>query len=299
MKKIGILTLLLFSFSQVFTQNLSPYILGFETTASIESISAIIQSNLDKVGIDVVGKYQPANDKNRYIMVFSCPELESAIQKTGGLTGFAAALRIAITTENNKTLVTYTNPAYWGNAYFRNDFDKIAPLYNTLTKHLETALRASGAFVGKPYGSKTGLPVKELRKYHYMLGMPYFDEPVILSKFSTYTSALAKVEASIKKGVPNVKMVYKVTIPGKELTLYGFALSGAEGESKFMPIIDIDSPKHTAFLPYEVLVMGNQVLMLHGRYRIALSFPDLTMGTFTKIMSTPGNIEDMLKQLVK
>jgi hypothetical protein len=39
--------------------------------------------------------------------------------------------------------------------------------------------------------------------------------------------------------------------------------------------------------------------MLHGRYRIALSFPDLTMGTFSKIMSTPGDIEDLLKQLVE
>jgi hypothetical protein len=44
--------------------------------------------------------------------------------------------------------------------------------------------------------------------------------------------------------------------------------------------------------------MGNEVHMLHGRYRIALSFPDLTMGTFGKIMSTPGNIEELLEQVV-
>ena len=66
-----------------------------------------------------------------------------------------------------------------------------------------------------------------------------------------------------------------------------------------MPIIDIGTPKHTAFLPYEVLVVGKKVHMLHGRYRIALSFPDLTMGTFSKIMSTPGDIEELLEQLVK
>jgi hypothetical protein len=45
--------------------------------------------------------------------------------------------------------------------------------------------------------------------------------------------------------------------------------------------------------------MGNEVHMLHGRFRIALAFPDLTMGTFTKIMSTPGNIQDLLEQLVE
>ena len=66
-----------------------------------------------------------------------------------------------------------------------------------------------------------------------------------------------------------------------------------------MPKIDLASPKHTAFLPYELLVDDNEAHMLHGRFRIALSFPDLTMGTFTKIMSMPGDIEDLLKQLAE
>ena len=66
-----------------------------------------------------------------------------------------------------------------------------------------------------------------------------------------------------------------------------------------MPIIDIAQQKHVTFLPYELLVVGKEVLMLHGRFRIALSFPDLTMGTFTKIMSTPGEIEDLLSSLTK
>jgi hypothetical protein len=39
--------------------------------------------------------------------------------------------------------------------------------------------------------------------------------------------------------------------------------------------------------------------MLNGRYRIALHWPELTMGTFTKIMSTPGDIKDMMKDLCK
>lgn len=88
-------------------------------------------------------------------------------------------------------------------------------------------------------------------------------------------------------------------IRGTQLTLYGFALSGETGEGNFMPKIDLASPKHTAFLPYELLVDDNEAHMLHGRFRIALSFPDLTMGTFTKIMSMPGDIEDLLKQLAE
>jgi len=299
MKIQGILLMLLMPFSWLTAQNLQPYIVGIETTETVTAIGEKVKANLELNEIKVVGSYQPANDKNRMVIVFSSSDLENAVKKVGELTGFAAALRIGITSENGKTIVSYTNPAYWGNAYFRGDFDKVAILYTNLTKHIEAAMKATGTFAGKPFGSKEGLPVKDLRKYHYMLGMPYFDEPVELASFSNYATALAKVEASIKKGVPNVKLVYKVTIPGKDLTLYGFALSGDKGESQFMPIIDISKPKHTAFLPYEVLVTGNKALMLHGRYRIALSFPDLTMGTFSKIMSTPGNIEDLLKQLVK
>ena len=43
-----------------------------------------------------------------------------------------------------------------------------------------------------------------------------------------------------------------------------------------MPIIDIAQQKHVTFLPYELLVVGKEVRMLHGRSRIALSLPDLT-----------------------
>jgi len=299
MKKTTFILMLLLPFSWAISQNLKPYIVGFETTETVTVTAEKLINQLDENGIKPVGQYQPANDKNRYIIVFTSSDLENAVKKIGGLTGFAATLRIGITNENGKTVVSYTNPLYWGNAYFRGDYDKVSGNYTLLTEHLEKAMKALGTFLGKPFGSKQGLSAKELQKYHYMMAMPYFEDVVELAKFDNYTSAVAKIESSIKKGIPTVKLVSKVTIPGKELTLYNFALSGEKGESKFLPIIDISQPKHTAFLPYEVLVSGNKVLMLHGRYRIAISFPDLTMMTFTKIMSTPGDIEGLLKQLVK
>jgi hypothetical protein len=39
--------------------------------------------------------------------------------------------------------------------------------------------------------------------------------------------------------------------------------------------------------------------MLHGKYRFALHWPELTMGQFMKISSTPGDVEDFLKALTK
>ena len=63
-----------------------------------------------------------------------------------------------------------------------------------------------------------------------------------------------------------------------------------------MPIIGED---HLAALPYEIILSDNKATMLHGRFRIALHWPSLTMGTFTKIIGTPGDIETTMKSLTK
>ena len=298
MRTLGLIITLLLSVNLSFAQNLKPYILGFETTENVAIIKDKIVTNLKANNIYTVGQYQPAEDPNRWVIVFTSPELKSAVKSVGGKTGFAMTLRVAITSENGKTIVSYTNPKYWGNAYFQDHFDKVKDKYSTLNTHLIAAMKASGTYIGSEFGSNKGLSTKDLRSYHYMMGMPYFEDSVELEDFDNYAAAVAKIDASVKNGTPNVKIVYKVTIPGTKLTLYGFALSGENGEAQFLPIIDQGSPKHTAFLPYEVLVNDDEVHILHGRYRIAIAFPDLTMGTFSKIMSTPGNIEDLLEQLV-
>lgn len=299
MKSLGLITMLLLTMTLLSAQNMKPYILGLESSDPVAALKSTIKSNLEANGITVAGQYQPASDNNRWVLVVTSPELQNAVRTVGGLTGFAAALRVAITREGSISKVTYTNPAYWGNAYFRGDYEKVAADYRAFDGKIKAALGTAGSFLGTEFGSKKGMTAAQLQKYHYMMGMPYFDDTEMLKSFGSYQEAINKIEASINSGVPNVKLVYKVTISGKNLTLYGFALSGDDGEATFMPVIDISTPKHTAFLPYELLVMNNEVHMLHGRYRIALSFPDLTMGTFTKIMSTPGNIEDLLRQLVQ
>lgn len=299
MKIINLLLFLVLSFNWVNAQNLKPYVLALETTDNISELKDKLSTNLQQNGIEVVGQYQPANDANRWIFIFTSPELKSAVKEVGALTGFAASLRVAITRENGKTLVSYTNPEYWGNAYFRNDFPKVSGHYAKLSGKLEKTMEATGSFKNISFGSEEGLSEKKLRKYHYMFAMPYFDDTVELQSFDSYQTAKNKIETATKEKNTNLEMLYKIEIPEKNMALYGFEIKGEKGEAKFLPIIDIGSPKHTAFLPYEVLVMGNEVHMLHGRYRIAIAFPDLTMGTFSKIMSTPGDIEDSLEQLVK
>ena len=279
-------------------QVLSPYTLGATSNKGLKESAALVKEKLTANGFQVLGEYAPAEDKERWMIVITSESLLYAAGKTGGLTGFAAALRVALTRESGRVLISYTTPEYWLNAYYRDDFDAVKSLLDPLTGKLENVMQESGTYAGTAFGSEKGLDVDDLRSYKYMMGMPKFHETKELGEFASYKEAIDKVESSLIKGVPDVTKVYSVEVPGKELKLYGFALGGEKGESHFLPIVDISEPKHTAFLPYEFLVMGNEVHMLHGRFRIALSFPDLKMGTFTKIMSSPGDIEDLLENVV-
>lgn len=299
MKKLIVLLFSVGLFYQVNAQALKPYVLGATSSKSITELKPIVSEALSSNGLKVVGSYMPAADKNRLVLIVTHNELTKAVQKMGGLTGFAATLRVGITREGTITNVSYTNPIYWGNAYFRDDYSKVSSNYAAITKSFETAMKSLDGYKGLFFGSKKGVDADDLHDYHYMIGMPYFDDTEELRAFDSYKEAVAKIDANLKKGVPNASLVYKVNVPGKELTVYGIALSGEDGESEFLPKIDISTPKHTAFLPYEILVMGNKVHMLNGRYRIAVSFPDLSMSTFTKIMSTPGDIEDMMRKVVE
>ena len=299
MKKIISLIAVLSIAISSYSQTLKPYILGATSNGSIDEIKIQVKSGLEGAGFTVVGEYMPVEDASRWVIIISHPALDNAVKTVGGLTGFASTLRFAVTKEESIVNISYTNPPYWGNAYFRDDFDKVTSDYTKVESAFKQAVAKIGETKGTAFGSEKGEEIKDLRKYHYMFGMPYFDETKDFGDFDTHEAAIAIIEKSIKWGKPGVKLVYRHDVPGTRLTLYGFELTGEEGEGNFMPKIDLATPKHTAFLPYELLVMDNEVHMLHGRFRIALSFPDLTMGTFTKIMSTPGDIQDLLKQLVE
>jgi len=300
MKKL-VFSLLIFTiYSLISTaQVLSPYTLGATSNKGLEESAALVREKLTANGFQILGEYAPAEDNERWLIVITSESLLYAAGKTGGLSGFAAALRVALTRESGRVLISYTTPEYWLNAYYRDDYEAVKTLLEPLSGKLEKVMQESGTYAGTGFGSEKGLDVDDLRSYKYMIGMPKFHKTKVLGEFASYKEAIDKVESSLIKGVPDVTRVYSFEVPGKELKLYGFALGGEKGESHFLPIVDILEPKHTAFLPYEFLVMGNEVHMLHGRFRIALSFPDLKMGTFTKIMSSPGDIEDLLKTVVE
>jgi hypothetical protein len=293
------LALTAFLESFALAQALFPYTLGASSDLNISGTAERVKANLISGGFRVLGEYQPAGDKNRWLIVITSEELIKAAEQTGGLKGFAAALRVALAFEIGKVRISYTTPEYWLNAYYGDQYEQVESILEPLSGRLARVMQESGTYSGRGFGSENGLTTDDLRSYRYMTGMPKFQNTIKLATFSKYQEAIDKIETNLIKGVPGVRKVYSIEIPGKELKLYGIALTGEKGESHFLPVIDTSEPKSTAFLPYEFLVMGNEVHMLNGRYRIALSFPDLGMGDFARIISIPGDIKELLESVVR
>lgn len=293
MRRWVIVSWIILGFLQVYAQ-IKPYTLASESKADIETVLQEVTVTLEEYGFDILGVYTPAEDNDRRVLVFSRTDLLQGVGRFAGLNGFYSALRVGITHEDGATMVSYTTPEYWANAYLRENADDIGALTDKLNRDLVEALCD-----GEPqqYGSEKGLTEEKLRKYRYMMGMPQFDDTHVLATFNSHSEAVSAIDANIASGLEDAELVYAVEVPGRNIKLFGFGISGEDGEASFMPVIDVSSPKHTAFLPYELLVVENEVHMLHGRFRIALSFPDLTMGTFMKIVSTPKDIKRILEEV--
>ena len=146
-----------------------------------------------------------------------------------------------------------------------------------------TALEAA---LGKMEPTDDRLSPKKLSKYHFMVSMPYYDDFVRVAKGST-TDLMAKLEANAGD-----RIVYKLDIKGDGSSmLCGVGLP--DGIEKFNEKLGTMDQSH--LLPYMVLIENGEANILHAKFFLALSFPQLSMTEFMKIMSVPGDIADAFK----
>ncbi len=142
-----------------------------------------------------------------------------------------------------------------------------------------------------------GQEADDLKDYHYMMMMPYFDDPVELNEFSSFQEGVQTIQKNLQAKKGSTVKVYELIFEDKQIAVFGVGLLDAEdGEAHFLPIIGEDN---IAAMPYEIILQGKEATMLHGKYRFALHWPELTMKQFMKISSTPGDVEEMLKGLTE
>lgn len=263
-----------------------PFIHAYNSSDGLDAAVSSVKEKLAAAGFEVVGEFRPY--ENTVIVGITNDALKAAAAETDR-GGYGAAQRVSVVSMNGQTQVSYTNPTYMAYAYhMKGDLSDVT-----------NALKATLGEEGGEYGLKKGKTAKKLNGYHYMFGMPYFDEEWELMEYDSYDAAIAKLEEGFAANKGGVSKVWRVDVPGKQQTLYAVGMTEKCSNDKFvMDEIDFADVRSAAHLPYELLVDGGNIYALHAKFRIAVNFPDLSMmgsHSFMGIMCTPDDIEDSLQ----
>lgn len=279
--------MLLSAFAQA--QTLQPFVLAYTSQQSLPAETDKVRAALQATDLKVIGEYAPW--EGAHVLAVSSDEmLANAAQSNSG--GFGAANHVALTQVGESVQVSYLNPAYTAAAYRMKSVPSVS------AGSLKSALGES-----KTFGTADGRSDADLREFHYMMGMEYFDDPYKLATHKSHAAALKAVEENLAKNVGGSAQVYRLEIPGTEQVLFGVSRANVDDKRANDAHILRDTVdeaadlKTTAYLPYQLLVDGNKVSALHMRFRMSVYHPDLTMGTFGKLMSSPGAIEDLLRKV--
>ena len=266
--------------------------------ASVDEVASEVKAALNDSGLNVVGSYHPAGNDHMVSVIATDDRILKAIGKLrettkGGFPIVGAGLRVGVHKPKKKDMVevSFANPTYWYNAYFQDAYPQVASEAKRVEGQLMDALSGLGQESGKVFGGK----VKDLANYHYMIFMPYFEDHLELATYDSFDDAVQTIRASLNQGVANTKPVYEVVMSDQDMAVFGVAMMDKhKGEVWWFPKL---IQRHTAAMPYELFVVGNKAYMLHGRYRIALAWPKLTMATFSNIMDAPPDTERVLGEV--
>lgn len=290
MKKIILLLLSLILVQSNYAQQkmMSPFFKIGTSQTEISRLISTIKQNLEENDFAILGEYQPEANPNLYVICFTRTDLSTLCLKSEDRGALASVLKIGLVKKGENIDVSMINPDYVFCAYL-NNYESDKQALSNITSDVKTALTDIGKEF-TPFGGE--LKESALKKYHYKMMMPYFNDPVQLNNFNSFEEGLTNIRKNLLAEKGNTKLIYEQVFINKKIAVFGVGLLDTEeGEKEFLPIIGED---HIAAMPYEIILQGKEVSMLHGKYRFALYWPELKMGTFMKIMSTPGNVEDFM-----
>lgn len=260
-----------------FALALSPYIAADRVAAGEPAnVMTQIEKKLQAEGFQVAGRHLPKGLPQYGVLIVTYKPLLDAIARMGGSSIVGAGIRVGV---KNDGSISYMNPEYWYRAFFRKSYQSAEATVKEVQSKLAKALGA-----GKPFGGDE--PAADLANYRYMIGMEKFDsDKNELNSFSSFDQAVKTVQTNLADKTNNTAKVYEIIMPGQKLAVFGVALNDPRrGEGWWVKRIGAD---HIAAMPYEMYVVNNKVYALYGRFRTALAWPDLGMGTFMAISDMP------------
>ncbi len=266
---------------------LSPYYQGSKVSAGeIQAVLAQVEAKVSKAGFNVIGKYTPPGLVGSGVLVVTDKSLLDVVHRLGGVSIVGAPIRIGVKADGS---VSYMNLEYWLRAYFRKQY----PLAERTVKAAQARLiRALGA--GKPFGGDVDR--KDLADYQYMFGMEGFEsDKNVLMEHLAFEDAVKAVQDNLARGAAKTSKVYEIIMPDKKIAVFGVAMNDPkEGEGWWVKTAGADN---LPALPYEIYVVNNKAGHLFARFRIALGWPAVGMGSFMRIVEAPGIIHDTLTEV--
>lgn len=263
---------------------ISPYFQGSRVPGGdINNVMAQVEKKLTGAGFNVIGKYQPAGLTGYGVLVATDRDLLNTVRNLGGAAIVGAPIRIGVKSDGT---VSYMNLEYWLRAYFRKQY----PLADRTVRATQRKLaRALGE--GQPFGGDVDR--KDLPGYQYMFGMEGFEsDKNLLMEHLSFEDAVQTIQENLARNVARTSKVYEIIMPDKKIAVFGVAMNDPkEGEGWWAKTA---GPDNIAALPYEIYVVNNKASHLFARFRIALSWPAVGMGTFMRIVDAPGIIRDTL-----
>jgi len=227
------------------------------------------KAKLSAGGFDVVGTYK--TDSGTSVLYTNAAMKAMANKPSRGL---AAVGRILVDDERKQ--ISIANPVYFGKAFMQKEYN-------------HAVASATLASLGKVFG-----PLKEstdkwefdgLAGYHFMVGMPYYEDMSVVGEGST-ADLVAKAEKA--KGTTAVVKL---------------------GDDRYVAFVDLErrtngfvkkiGTQNGQLLPWAVLIEDGKAKALSAKYFIAISYPLLTMTEFMTIATVPGAIENDLKKIFK
>ena len=248
-------------------QDINTYLVG-------EYIDVKSASNkLKEAGYEILATYSPV--KKGTTIVFTNSALKAEASKPGR--AHAAVLRLFV--DDQEKMISITNPVYFGKAFMQDEYKH--SVFNAELENINktfTALKASN----------DKLKFDDLAGFHFMMGMPYYNESDELGK-GTNEELLLKAK-EYKKG--------KLKIFELKLSDSSYLLGYELGKrtKKFVKKI---GRANAAILPWCISIENGVATALNAKYYIAISYPLLTMGDFMGIATVPGAIEKDLSKPFK
>ena len=262
-----------------------PYAMTANLATDVASAISATKTKLIENGFNLVGEYSPY--ENTVVMVVTNEDLLKAASSTE-FGGYGAVVRVAVTKTDSGIQVSYVNPVYMSFVYQMESLKSVVA-------SLEVALGTVEFF-----GSERGLTERSLKGYQYMMMMPEFEDHDEIGSFDSHSKALETVNQHLASGSLPLTKVFEIKIPGKDEVLIGVGIREGDGaDTLIMKTIDVEEKKHSAHLPYAILISADKVYSQAGKFRIALAFPDLGMGQFMDISDAPDGIKESLSALTK